>query len=189
MNQNQKVYLSSLIRRLQEDSSPQTLSCPCYTSGIRYEKSHPVIYNEYQGLRSREWYFVFFPCPQISGSQVWLHIYLMSLTLSPRNSDWMVLRAARVLLCSPSCGQLRPLRVWDQLDVIYLFKRTDQINLVISALDSTFPNAMHSFLRALQGRQDRIFISILQVKTLKIQEKCQYSDTESEADRDSRQSL
>lgn len=119
---------------------------------------------------------VFFPCPQISGSQVWLHIYLMSLTLSPRNSDWMVLRAARVLLCSPSCGQLRPLRVWDQLDVIYLFKRTDQINLVISALDSTFPNAMHSFLRALQGRQDRIFISILQVKTLKIQEKCQYSD-------------
>lgn len=45
---------------------------------------------------------VCFPCPQISGSQVWLHIYLMSLTLSPRNSDWMVLRAARVLLCSLS---------------------------------------------------------------------------------------
>lgn len=81
-----------------------------------------------------------FLCPQISGSQIWLHIYLIWLKLSPEIViGWCwegrgELYLSRVLLWSLNWAPqlwLRTPRGWDQLDAISLVKRPDQANLVI----------------------------------------------------------
>lgn len=79
---------------------------------------------------------VSFPCLQISGSQIWLHIHFICLRLYPRNCDRVILRAGRewypyrALLyglshynCGWGAGREGP------LDALSLLKRPDQTNL------------------------------------------------------------